>query len=102
MVTPIQVPVFIASMVARVPRQKKNMFLLKWLKAPGEPVEAGEAVVVIDTAKAAIELVAPASGLVFHLLEVDAKVQIRDILGVIADTEAEFQEYRQQNHTAVA
>jgi pyruvate/2-oxoglutarate dehydrogenase complex dihydrolipoamide acyltransferase (E2) component len=102
MVTPIQVPVFIASMVARVPQQKKNMFLMKWLKAEGEPVEAGDAVVVIDTAKAAIELVAPASGLVFHLLEVDAKVKIRDILGVVADTVAEFQEYRQQNLTAVA
>jgi pyruvate/2-oxoglutarate dehydrogenase complex dihydrolipoamide acyltransferase (E2) component len=102
MVTPIQVPVFIASMVARVPQQKKNMFLMKWLKAEGEPIEAGEAVVVIDTAKAAIELVAPASGLVFHLREVDEKVKMRDILGVVADTEAEFQEYRQQNLTEVA
>jgi pyruvate/2-oxoglutarate dehydrogenase complex dihydrolipoamide acyltransferase (E2) component len=102
MITPIQVPLFVASMVARVPSQKKNMFLMKWLKDNGEPVEAGDPVVVIDTAKAAIELVTPASGLLFHLVEVDAKVKLRDILGVVADTVEEFQEYRKQSLAAVA
>lgn len=102
MVTPIQVPLFVASMVARVPRQKKNMFLMKWLKANGESVKAGDAVVVIDTAKAAIELVTPASGLLFHLLGVGEKVKLRDILGVVADTGEEFEEYRKQSLTAVA
>jgi pyruvate/2-oxoglutarate dehydrogenase complex dihydrolipoamide acyltransferase (E2) component len=89
-------------MVARTPAQKKNMFLMKWLKGDGEPVEAGEGVVVIDTAKAAVELVAEVPGLLFHLMAVNDKVKVKDILGVVADSVEEFQEYRKQNLTMVA
>ncbi len=65
-----------------------------WLKADGEAVEKGEIVVVVETSKATVELEAPASGLVFILKKVKEKVKIGDTLGVVVDTQEEFEEYR--------
>ncbi|OGK89514.1 MAG: biotin attachment protein, partial [Candidatus Rokubacteria bacterium GWF2_70_14] len=36
--------------------------IVEWLKAVGEPVTAGEALLVIETEKAEVEVEAPASG----------------------------------------
>ena len=102
MVTLIQVPQFVAGLHSRVPRQKRRIYVMEWLKADGETVAEGEAVVVLNTVKAAVELTAEASGFVFHLKEVDQDVKLYDVLGVLADSVEEFEEYRKQGLTHVA
>lgn len=69
MVTLIQVPTFVAGMIARVPKQKRNISVMKLLKANGDSVEDGEAVVVLNTAKAAVEMAAQASGLLSWIMQ---------------------------------
>lgn len=102
MVTLIQVPAYVGGMLTRVPKHKRSISVMKWLKAHGESVIEGEAIVVLNTVKVAVEMASEASGLLFHLREVDEIVQVRDILGVVADSVEEFQEYRQQSSSEVA
>ena len=56
----------------RVPKLNNNdteYLLTEWLVADGEPVRAGEPVVVVETSKAAEELEAEASGVLRHLVK---------------------------------
>lgn len=56
----------------RVPKLNNNdteYLLTEWLVADGEPVGAGEPVVVVETSKAAEELEAEASGVLRHLVK---------------------------------
>ncbi|MBO1326108.1 acetoin dehydrogenase dihydrolipoyllysine-residue acetyltransferase subunit [Acetobacter sp. TBRC 12305] len=61
-----------------------------WHKKPGEPVAQGETVVTIETAKAATDIEAPASGVLAEIrVPTDDEVPIGAVLGIIADTMAE-------------
>ncbi|MCM8745944.1 alpha/beta fold hydrolase [Thermomicrobium sp. CFH 73360] len=40
----------------------------RWLKQPGEPVQAGEPVLEVETEKLTVEVEAPASGILAHIL----------------------------------
>lgn len=40
----------------------ESVYLQKWLKSPGENVQAGEAVAIIETDKAELEITANTSG----------------------------------------
>ncbi|MDR3554301.1 MAG: hypothetical protein P4L55_06070 [Syntrophobacteraceae bacterium] len=91
MITPIRVPKYIAGLHTRVPKKNRKIVVMTWLEADGNFVADGQAVVILDTRKAAIEMVAPASGLLFHLVEKDVNVNIGDILGVVAESAEEFQ-----------
>jgi pyruvate dehydrogenase E2 component (dihydrolipoamide acetyltransferase) len=56
--------------------------ILRWLKAPGEPVAEGEPVVVVETAKASIEIPAPAGGVLTRVLfEEGSDAPIGQVLG---------------------
>lgn len=59
----------------------------------GGPVEVDDVVMVIETAKVSYEVRAPGSGLVFYLKRVSDKVDIGDVLAIVADTEEEFKAY---------
>lgn len=93
MVVPIQVPEYIRGLQTRVPRRNRKITVMSWLKANGEFVAEGDAVVVLDTRKAAVEIAAQASGLLFHLIAINEKVNVGEILGVVAHSVEEFQEY---------
>ena len=59
--------------------------VVKWLKQEGEPVEEGEPLVEIETAKLETELESTASGIVAHILVPEGEtVQIRTLLAIIA------------------
>ncbi|SPF50503.1 hypothetical protein SBDP1_870015 [Syntrophobacter sp. SbD1] len=92
-ITPIQVPEYIRGLHTRVPKQARKITVMSWLKANGEFVADGDPVVVLDTRKAAVEMAAQASGLLFHLRSVNEKVKVGDILGVVADSVEEFEQY---------
>ncbi|MGC9194189.1 MAG: lipoyl domain-containing protein [Syntrophobacteraceae bacterium] len=96
MITPIQVPRHILGLHTRVLEKSRKIVVVKWLKGNGDIVADGETVVVLDTRKAAVEIVSPASGLLFQLIDVDVNVNVGDTLAVVIDTEQEFLEYREQ------
>jgi pyruvate/2-oxoglutarate dehydrogenase complex dihydrolipoamide acyltransferase (E2) component len=41
----------------------ENVYLQKWLKAPGDSVQAGEAIAIIETDKAELEITSNTSGI---------------------------------------
>src|SRR4030042_1086522 len=61
-----------------------SLFLLEWLKKPGEKVIKGEALFTVETDKASLEVESPETGTLF---EVYAKPQtdiaVRSVIGLI-------------------
>lgn len=45
----------------------ENVYLQRWLKVPGELVQAGEAVAIIETDKAELEVISTTSGVLGKL-----------------------------------
>ena len=88
MITPILVPKLGMS-------TSEDVTVVEWIKSDGEPVEKGEPVVIIETAKVTNEIEAQASGTVFKLKKVRDKVKIGDPLGVVADSPEEFEAYKE-------
>lgn len=86
MITPAYVP--------KVGMAEDDIAVVEWLHAEGDKVESGDAIVVIETAKASSEVDAPASGILFYLRQPADMVKTGDILGVIADSAEEFDEFR--------
>jgi pyruvate dehydrogenase E2 component (dihydrolipoamide acetyltransferase) len=61
----------------------------RWLKPSGARVEAGEPVLEIETEKALADVQAPESGILHHVAEPGALVQVEELLGyVLAPGEA--------------
>ena len=86
MITPILVP--------KLGMTQADITVVKWSIGDGEPVEKGEPVVTIETAKVTYEIEAPASGIVFALKRVKDRVKIGETLGVVTDSREEFEEYK--------
>ena len=70
-----------------------DVTIVEWLKPDGEMIEAGESVVVIETAKVSHEVPAPASGLVFSLKKAKTKIQTGQVVGLVTDSREEFEQY---------
>ncbi|MBW2619656.1 MAG: 2-oxo acid dehydrogenase subunit E2, partial [Deltaproteobacteria bacterium] len=80
--------------VPKLGMTQKEITVVQWLKADGEAASEGQVVVVIETAKVSYEVPAPAAGSVFSLKKVKDKVKIGDVLGVVAESSREFEEYQ--------
>ena len=62
-----------------------TVVLVEWLKQVGDPVVKGEALFVIETDKARLEVESPTTGILTELLaEPGAEVQVRSKIGLIA------------------
>jgi pyruvate dehydrogenase E2 component (dihydrolipoamide acetyltransferase) len=60
--------------------------VVEWHRKVGDPVQTGDVVVTVETAKAASEIEAPASGTISAILmDVGAEVPIGGVLGLIGD-----------------
>jgi pyruvate/2-oxoglutarate dehydrogenase complex dihydrolipoamide acyltransferase (E2) component len=90
MVTLVNVPRYIALMK----NYSSKPFLTKWLTNEGDAIELDQPLVVVETSKASLEVVAPASGLVFILRQAGQNVKIGDTLGMIADSKKEIAEFK--------
>jgi pyruvate dehydrogenase E2 component (dihydrolipoamide acetyltransferase) len=86
MITPILVP--------KLGMTQADITVVKWNRSDGEPIEKGEPVVIIETAKVTYEIEAPVSGLVFTLRKVKDRVKIGETVGVLADSLEAFEEYK--------
>ena len=75
---------------------QENVKIVKWLKANGEHCEKDEAVVIVETAKVTHEIEAPASGFVWALRQVNDKVDMGDVLGLVADSKEALEAYKDQ------
>lgn len=92
MVTLVQVPRYIALLK----NYGSKPTLTKWLKNDGDPVDEGHPLVVVETSKASLEIAATASGMIFIMRKIQEKVSIGDILGIIADSQAEIDDLKAQ------
>ena len=59
--------------------------LTAWKKPSGGWVEAGETVLEIETEKAVEEVQAPVSGVLHHLLDPGARLQVQSVIGYVLD-----------------
>jgi pyruvate/2-oxoglutarate dehydrogenase complex dihydrolipoamide acyltransferase (E2) component len=48
--------------------------ILKWLKNEGDPVQAGESIVEVETAKVTVTLEAPESGVLSRIVAADGSI----------------------------
>lgn len=87
MVTLVNVPRY----VALLKNYSSKPVLTHWLGKDGEPVEEGQAIVVVETNKASLEIEAMVSGFLFTLRRVGETVKIGDTLGMIADSKEEIE-----------
>ena len=60
--------------------------IVKWLKQEGDPVEEGEPIVEVETAKIQTELESTASGILVHIMVAEGTiVPVRGLLAIVAD-----------------
>lgn len=86
MITDIRVP--------KLGMSEEDIIIIDYCIEDGEPVVADELVVIIETAKVSHDVFSSASGLVFHMKEVNDTVSIGSLLAVVADSREAFQAYR--------
>ena len=60
--------------------------IVKWLKREGDPVEEGEPIVEVETAKIETELESTATGILVHIMVAEGtNVPVRTLLAIVAD-----------------
>src|SRR5262245_59847716 len=65
--------------------EMQDATVVKWLKQEGDPIQEGEPLVEVETAKIETELESIASGVVAHILVPEgATVPIRTVLAIVA------------------
>jgi 2-oxoglutarate dehydrogenase E2 component (dihydrolipoamide succinyltransferase) len=80
----------------RIPRLNSNddtYVLVEWLVADGVRVTSGQPVAVVETSKAAEELIAEADGYLLHIAAVGTEYVIGELIGVQFASEAERSAY---------
>jgi pyruvate dehydrogenase E2 component (dihydrolipoamide acetyltransferase) len=65
--------------------------LTHWLRKDGETVEEGEAIAVVETTKACLEIPAIVPGDLFTLRKVGETLKIGDTMGIIANSRHEIE-----------
>jgi 2-oxoglutarate dehydrogenase E2 component (dihydrolipoamide succinyltransferase) len=73
--------------------------LVEWLLQDGEEARAGQPVAVIETSKAAEDLVAPSSGLLHRTAEVHTECRFGDAIGYIFPAEQDRLEFLDSHET---
>jgi len=86
MITEIRVP--------KLGMTQTDITVVELRKKDGDAVEKDEIVAVIETAKVTYEIQASTSGVIFNLKKVKDKVDIGNVLAVVADSREEFDEYK--------
>lgn len=61
-----------------------TLLLLEWLKEPGDKVNKGEALFIVETDKASLEVEAPESGILYEILaQPQTEISVRSVIGTI-------------------
>lgn len=78
------------SVAIRVPRigvEDSDVMIVEWLKADGDPIEAGEIIAILETDKITYELEAPASGILRITVEAGNSVPMVAEIGYVEGAE---------------
>ena len=63
-----------------------SAIIVEWLKKEGDEIKEGEPIIVVETAKANIEVEAPTSGILHRIIaQIEQEVKIGEIIAVITD-----------------
>jgi pyruvate/2-oxoglutarate dehydrogenase complex dihydrolipoamide acyltransferase (E2) component len=94
-------------MAEKIPVPKLGMVqtditVIELTRSDGDTVGKGEKVAVIETAKVAYDVHAPAPGMIYYLKRVKDKVAAGDILGVVVESREEFDGFMARHATAAA
>jgi len=84
----------------RVPKLgmvRANITVVGISKKNGDTVEKDEKIAVIETAKVAYDLYAPAPGMIYYLKKVKDKAAAGDLLAVVVDSKEEFDGFMAQH-----
>jgi 2-oxoglutarate dehydrogenase E2 component (dihydrolipoamide succinyltransferase) len=79
-----------------IPKLNNNdtsYILVEWVIGDGEEVAPDAPIAVVETSKAAEELVAEKGGVLHHVVGLNAEVELGAVIGRVFDTEQERQEY---------
>ncbi|MGD9006918.1 MAG: hypothetical protein PVG41_03300 [Desulfobacteraceae bacterium] len=71
-----------------MPRCRNKVWLGRWYKSNGSPVNVDEVVAVVETPKANIKITSPAAGILFWMKKNNARLHMLDVLGVVFDKES--------------
>ena len=72
--------------VPQIGESVATVFIAKWLRQPGEEVQAGESVVEVDSDKASMEIPSPAAGVLKEILaEEGEEVRVGAVIGKITE-----------------
>jgi carbonic anhydrase/acetyltransferase-like protein (isoleucine patch superfamily) len=72
----------------------ESAIVTEWLVADGQDVQRHQAVVVVETTKASLEIEAPGSGTLVHLYDEGAEVEPGELIALVAETAAELETAR--------
>ncbi|MEM4720976.1 MAG: dihydrolipoamide acetyltransferase family protein [Candidatus Methanomethylicaceae archaeon] len=85
MITEIRVP--------KIGMTEDEITVVNWLKKDDDIINKGDEIVVIETAKVTYTMEAPSYGILHILKKVKEKVKVGDVLGILADSKEEIDEY---------
>lgn len=71
--------------VPRLAESISDAVLVEWLKQDGDAVKVDEPVATLETDKAAVEIAAPASGVLRHQRKVGDQVHVGDVLAAVEE-----------------
>jgi len=63
------------------------VLLCEWLVGDREPVKKGQAVCVVETSKATLEVESPSDGILIHMSEEGAEIEFGKRIAVVAKNE---------------
>ena len=78
-------------MLTREDANSESALLSEWLADDRSAVRKGEAICVVETSKASIEIEAPGDGTLVHLVSADVEVELGSSVGLIAESDAELE-----------
>ena len=79
-------------MLTREDANSESALLSEWLVEDRAAVRKGQAVCVVETSKASIEVEAPGDGTLVHLVAADVEVELGSSVALVAQTDAEVEE----------
>ena len=77
--------------LTREDANSESALLSEWLVEDRTAVRKGQAICVVETSKASIEIEAPGDGTLVQLVAADIEVELGSSVGVIARTEGELE-----------
>lgn len=74
--------------------------ITQWMKTPGSMVHKGDVLLVIENEKSTIDVESTGAGLLFILYESGSTVPVGEVIAVLADSQAEYDQLKNRANTS--